>query len=182
MKNNHINLISNVGFQKLPEWFKKSKTENAEITYENGILIWKSGTWKSGVWEKGFWEDGIWKCGIWKSGIWKNGTWENGTWKNGNWGNGTWKNGIWKKGIWENGTWKNGNWENGFKKVGFCKWNVFYNLNEKTIKIGCKENSINGWENFFNSDKIYQTERNNEEFENIYKSFLLAKFAIENNI
>jgi hypothetical protein len=162
MKNNHVNLISNVDFEKLPDWFKEAKTKNAEIMYENDIFTWKDGTWKAGIWKAGIWETGIWEDGRWENGIWEDGIWEDGRWKA--------------------GTWKDGTWKAGFKKIGFCKWNVYYNSKSNLIKIGCKIKLIDAWETFFNSDEFFETKRNTKQFQNIYKSFLLAKFAIENKI
>lgn len=125
MKTNHKNLISNVEFELLPEWFKNAKTKNAKIEFTNNCLIWQDGIWERGIWERGTWQDG-------------------------------------------------------FKRIGFCKWNVYYSFD--MIKIGCKIKSIEHWEFFFASNEEYSTKRNTHEFENIIKSYKLAKFALENKI
>jgi len=189
-----------------PEWLKAKdiQVHNEDITImPNGRVIWVNGTWINGTWENGVWENGTWEGGTWEYGIWKDGVWRDGTWKNGTWKYGIWKDGIWKYGVWEggvweygiwkdgiwrdgiwrDGTWKNGTWErgiwvNGFiQSGGFCKWNVCYSRDY--IRIGCKTKTIEEWEEFFNSNDTYETERNTEEFTNIYKSYKLARLASE---
>lgn len=180
---NHENLTSNVSFEDLPEWFQKSKTKNACVLYENELLTWKNGTWidgtwKYGFWEGGYWEGGTWEDGYWEGGIWKYGFWIDGIWKYGFWETGIWEGGYWEEGIWKGGIWKNGTWENGYKLIGFCKWDVYYNSTKKTVKIGCIEKTIEEWDEWFLTDKIYETKRDTEQFKLIYKSYLLAKTAI----
>ncbi len=58
----------------------------------------------------------------------------------------------------------------------YCKWN--HSIVDGKIKIGCKENTIEEWESFFNSDAIYETKRNTQDFKQIqalfesYKTYL----------
>ena len=58
----------------------------------------------------------------------------------------------------------------------FCKWS--HSIIGDKIQIGCKEKTIKEWDLFFNSDKIYSTERNTEDFKqieavfNAYKAYL----------
>lgn len=58
----------------------------------------------------------------------------------------------------------------------YCKWN--HSIVDGKIKIGCKENTIEEWESFFNSDAIYETKRNTQDFKQIqalfesYKAYL----------
>ena len=170
-----------------PQWLKNADWEG-DVEIVNGCVIWKNGVWKNGVWkggiweygtwENGTWEDGIWEYGIWEYGTWENGTWEDGIWEYGTWENGTWEDGIWEygtweNGIWERGCWKDGIWKGGYREIGFCKWRVL--VSKIKIRIGCEEKTTEGWINFFESDKEYETSRGSEQFKDIYKSFLLAK-------
>ncbi|WP_396195949.1 pentapeptide repeat-containing protein [Flavobacterium sp.] len=58
----------------------------------------------------------------------------------------------------------------------FCKWN--HSIIGNKIKIGCKEKTIEEWDVFFESDEIYKTQRNTEDFKQIqavyeaYKAYL----------
>jgi hypothetical protein len=58
----------------------------------------------------------------------------------------------------------------------FCKWN--HSIIGNKIQIGCKEKNIEDWDSFFESDKVYSTERNTEDFKQIqavyeaYKAYL----------
>jgi hypothetical protein len=177
---------------------------NRQIIWIDGVWIngtWRDGIWRDGIWKYGTWEDGTWKGGVWKGGNWGNGTWEDGVWEDGLWTNGawidgiwkdgiwkcgTWGNGVWKNGIWEKGTWKNGDWEhgiwedgtwkNGWVHIGKYKRTTKYSTTNKSISIGCMNKTLSEWEHFFNSD---ETERNTPQFEEIRKSYLLAKLAIE---
>ena len=57
-----------------------------------------------------------------------------------------------------------------------CKWS--HAIIRDKIKIGCKENTIEGWDLFFASDEVYSTQRGTEEFKQIqavyeaYKAYL----------
>ena len=51
----------------------------------------------------------------------------------------------------------------------FCKWRTSIKDNE--ITIGCKTKSIDDWDIFFNSDLLYETKRNTEEFKKIQAVF-----------
>ena len=151
-----MKLAEIIKLKECPSWLKSKsiKVENENIEIIDGIVTWEDGIWKGGIWEYGIWKDGIWEYGTWKGGIWKGGTWKGGTWKD-------------------------GTWKDGFIQIGKCKWLVFYNYKKQIVKIGCKENSIANWVDWFNSDDEFETKRNTKEFSEIYNSFLLAKLAIE---
>jgi len=57
-----------------------------------------------------------------------------------------------------------------------CKWS--HAIIEDKIKIGCKENTIEGWDLFFTSDEVFSTQRGTDEFKQIqavyeaYKAYL----------
>jgi len=51
----------------------------------------------------------------------------------------------------------------------FCKWRT--SIKDKEITIGCKTKSIDDWDIFFNSDLLYETKRNTEEFKKIQAVF-----------
>jgi hypothetical protein len=59
----------------------------------------------------------------------------------------------------------------------YCKWN--HSIVNNKIKIGCKSQTIEEWDLFFESDEIYETKRNTDEFKQIeavylaYKSYLI---------
>ena len=55
----------------------------------------------------------------------------------------------------------------------FCKWS-FTVLGNK-IQIGCKEKTIEEWDLFFASNKIYSTERGTEYFKQIEAVYLACK-------
>jgi len=63
------------------------------------------------------------------------------------------------------------------KKIGHCKWSCYYSAN--LIKIGCKIKTLKEWDDWFSSDATFDTKRDTEQFRKIYKSFLMAKAAIE---
>ena len=162
-------------------------------TWENGIWLdgtwsggtwlngdWYNGTWNSGNWKNGTWNTGTWRCGMWEGGHWRNGSWYGGTWKDGTWHAGFWHNGIWENGHWYSGLWRGGIWKNGWKSIGYCKWRVLYNSQSKSISIGCiTYDSVEYWDEFFASDEELETKRGTPEFEQIHKSYKLAKMAIE---
>jgi hypothetical protein len=58
----------------------------------------------------------------------------------------------------------------------FCKW--AHSIKGNEIKIGCKSKTIEDWDIFFDSKKVYSTERNTEDFKQIqavyeaYKAYL----------
>ena len=168
---NKMKLKDLIQLENCPAWIK---ADNIRVSGEDIELINGSVTWKYGTWKDGTWKDGTWECGTWKYGTWENGTWKDGTWKDG-----TWKDGTWKDGTWENGTWRYGTWENGTCATGKCKWRVFYNPTAKIINIGCVSLSVDEWDNWFSGTREFQTKRGTKEFENIYKSFLMAKYAIK---
>ena len=55
----------------------------------------------------------------------------------------------------------------------FCKWS--HSIKGDLILIGCKENTIKEWDKFFKSDKVFDTERNTEEFKQIEAVYLANK-------
>jgi len=55
----------------------------------------------------------------------------------------------------------------------FCRW--AYSIVNNDIKIGCKKNTIEGWESFFKSDETYKTERDTQEFKQIQAVFEACK-------
>ena len=157
------------GIIKEDHWLNLAVTESEAVDIIDNTVVWKNGSWEDGIWE-----DGSWEGGIWKRGVWKEGTWEHGTWKDG-----IWKDGIWKDGIWESGFWEGGSWEGGYKHIGFCKWKVYFNETKNTVKIGCKEKMVDEWEEWFASDKEYETKRGTDSFKKIEESYKIARFAIE---
>lgn len=89
-----------------PEWLKNAKTENALVTIENGIVIWRGGDWHDGVWHDGDWHDGVWRDGVWHGGVWHGGVWCGGVWYSGVWYSGVWCGGVWRDGVWRDGVWR----------------------------------------------------------------------------
>jgi len=53
------------------------------------------------------------------------------------------------------------------------KWTISYKDN--LIVIGCKSNTIEGWDAFFNSNEVYSTERGTKDFAKIEASYLAYK-------
>jgi Pentapeptide repeats (8 copies) len=57
-----------------------------------------------------------------------------------------------------------------------CKW--LHGIIDQKIKIGCKVKSIEDWDKFFESDEVYETPRNDNDFKQIqavyeaYKAYL----------
>ena len=47
----------------------------------------------------------------------------------------------------------------------FCKW--YYGVVDNKIRIGCKEKTIEEWEEFLDSDEVIETPRNTPEFKQI---------------
>ena len=66
----------------------------------------------------------------------------------------------------------------GSKLPIFCKWTVSI-IDESIIKIGCKENTIEGWDSFFASNAIFSTERGTPEFIRIEANYLAAKAYLQ---
>jgi hypothetical protein len=64
----------------------------------------------------------------------------------------------------------------GAKMPMICKWP--HSIVDGKIRIGCKVKSIEEWDIFFNSDEVYLTERNTQDFKQIravfesYKAYL----------
>ena len=59
----------------------------------------------------------------------------------------------------------------------YCKWPI--TIIDGNIKIGCKTNSIEGWDAFFASDKHFSTERNTPDFIRIEANYLAAKAYLQ---
>ena len=68
---------------------------------------------------------------------------------------------------------KNADLENANLPI-FCKWSVI-TINNEIIKIGCKKNTTQGWDEFFDSDETFSTPRNTPEFKQIEANYLAAK-------
>ena len=47
----------------------------------------------------------------------------------------------------------------------FCKWT--HSIQEDKIRIGCKVKTIEEWDLFFNSDEVFETERNTDDYKRI---------------
>ena len=47
----------------------------------------------------------------------------------------------------------------------FCKWT--HGIQGDKIRIGCKVKTIGDWDLFFNSDEVFETERNTDDFKRI---------------
>jgi hypothetical protein len=47
----------------------------------------------------------------------------------------------------------------------YCKWN--HSIVNDKIKIACKEKTIEEWDLFFESNEVFETKRNTEEFKQI---------------
>jgi len=166
-----------------PQWLKDANVENEDVEIINGVVVWNDGTWKSGIWENGVWKYGVWNNGIWKNGTWKSGVWNDGTWNNGIWNNGIWENGVWKYGIWENGIWKNGAWKSGAWKSGTWEngtWSGGFSLlkskyipliNKNIIRLGCKQKTVEEWNEWFSGTEEFETKRGTKEFQMIYAHF-----------
>jgi hypothetical protein len=53
----------------------------------------------------------------------------------------------------------------------YCKWSVSYNDKYDTIYIGCKADTIEGWDAFFASDIVYDTPRDTDDFKRIRANY-----------
>ena len=55
----------------------------------------------------------------------------------------------------------------------YCKWN--HSIQNDKIRIGCKLKTIEEWDLFFESDEVYETKRNTQEFKQIQAVYLAYK-------
>ena len=55
----------------------------------------------------------------------------------------------------------------------FCKWALSYK--NDLIRIGCKEKTIEDWDSFFESNRIYKTKRDTEDFKRIRANYEALK-------
>ena len=55
----------------------------------------------------------------------------------------------------------------------YCKWS--HSIKDNKIQIGCKTQSIEEWDLFFQSDQVYETQRNTQEFKQIEAVYLAYK-------
>lgn len=55
----------------------------------------------------------------------------------------------------------------------YCKWG--HSIQDNKIKIGCKLKSIEEWDLFFDSNEVYETKRNTEDFKQIQAVYLAYK-------
>lgn len=67
--------------------------------------------------------------------------------------------------------------EGGKSITGHCKWTVIYT--KTLIKIGCKEKTAGEWQRFFDNKETFETDINSLAYNQIYKTFLMAKVAQE---
>ena len=58
------------------------------------------------------------------------------------------------------------------------RWLIAWNTNG-LIKIGCKENTVAGWDEWFAGTETYSTARNTEDFERIEAGYQHAKRMVE---
>ena len=58
-----------------PEWLMLAKTQNADVTMCDGIVVWRNGMWLDGMWHDGVWHGGVWFNGMWRNGMWHGGVW-----------------------------------------------------------------------------------------------------------
>jgi len=64
------------------------------------------------------------------------------------------------------------NKENAFLPL-FCRWS--FSILGNKIKIGCKTKNIEEWDLFFESEEIYETKRDTEDFKQIQAVYLAYK-------
>jgi hypothetical protein len=81
-----------------PDWLKEAKTENADVDWKCGYIVWHGGVWR----------DGVWHGGVWHGGVWRGGVWHDGDWRGGDWYDGVWRDGVWHGGVWHGGDWLGG--------------------------------------------------------------------------
>ena len=96
-----------------PQWLRDADTENADVSVQDGQIVWHGGVWRGGVWRGGVWCGGEWRDGIWCSGVWRGGEWCGGVWRGGEWRDGVWCDGEWCGGEWCGGVWRGGVWHGG---------------------------------------------------------------------
>ena len=60
----------------------------------------------------------------------------------------------------------------------YQKWSITHSHDYKTIYIGCKSNTIEGWDSFFNSTDEFETKRDAPEFKRIQASYESMKAYI----
>ena len=60
----------------------------------------------------------------------------------------------------------------------YQKWSITHSHDYKTIYIGCKSNTIEGWDSFFNSTDEFETKRDTPEFKRIQASYESMKAYI----
>jgi hypothetical protein len=58
----------------------------------------------------------------------------------------------------------------------FCKW--AHSIQGDKIRIGCKVKTIEEWDLFFNSDEVFETERNNDDFKRIEAVYTACKYYL----
>ena len=59
----------------------------------------------------------------------------------------------------------------------YCKWGVSIRGNE--LKIGCETKTFSEWDEWFNSNEEFETNRGTEEFNQIYACYLAYKAYYE---
>ena len=55
----------------------------------------------------------------------------------------------------------------------YCKWS--HSIKDNKIQIGCKTQSIEEWDLFFESEDVYETKRNTDDFKQIQAVYLAYK-------
>jgi hypothetical protein len=68
-----------------PQWLIDARTENADVGFIDGRVVWRGGDWRGGVWRGGDWRGGVWLGGVWRVGDWHGGVWHGGVWRGGVW-------------------------------------------------------------------------------------------------
>jgi hypothetical protein len=65
--------------------------------------------------------------------------------------------------------------------VNSCKWSIGYNIFNKgnELFIGCKKKSIKDWDEWFDSNQEYETDRGTIEFKGIYETYKYVKIMVE---
>ena len=93
-----------------PAWLVKAETLDADVTVQDGRVVWRGGLWLGGEWRGGLWRGGEWCGGEWCEGQWCGGQWHDGVWRDGLWLGGEWCDGQWCGGEWCGGEWHGGLW------------------------------------------------------------------------
>lgn len=182
-----------IRFIHLPPWFSDASTYKMEIEVKNDRITVLRGDWLYGDFGSPHEKRGVWKSdgvfrgrefyGMFEAGIFKG---EHFTGYFGTEG----KKYIDKPPfVEEDAYWciashwdKNATFFSGWIVTGACKHPVAYHIQTKLIRIGCEIRSINDWDQFFDGGEYIFTPRNTEEFEQIQKSYQLAKIALEMNV